>query len=95
MSEALTMFEYKSGNSYGYTAVFWALARGLGYEAQAVNGSYGDDNLSHAWVEIEIDGENYVFDPAAQAGAFEEAAPDKDMFMVSQSQASRMGYIKE
>ena len=95
MSEALTMFEYKSGNSYGYTAVFWALARGLGYDAQAVNGSYGDDNLSHAWVEIEIDGENYVFDPAAQAGAFEEAAPDKDMFMVSQDQASRMGYIKE
>ncbi len=95
MSEALTMFEYKSSNSYGYTAVFWALARGLGYEAQAVNGSYGDDNLSHAWVEIEMDGEIYVFDPAAAAGAFEEAESDADVFMVSQSKASRMGYIKE
>ncbi len=95
MSEALTMFEYKSGNSYGYSAVFWALARGLGYEAQAVNGSYGDDNLSHAWVEIEMDGKSYIFDPAAQAGAFEEADPDRDMFMVSLTEASRMGYTKE
>ena len=95
MSEALTMFEYKSGNSYGYTAVFWALARGLGYEAQAVNGSYGDDELSHAWVEIDIEGEINIFDPAAQAGAFEEAVPGKDMFMVSAEQAAAMGYIKD
>lgn len=95
MSEALTMFDYKSSNSYGYSAVFWALARGLGYEAQAVNGPYGEDDLSHAWVEIEIDGEVYIFDPAAEAGAFEEAKPGAEMFMVSQKQASRMAYIKE
>lgn len=95
MSEALTMFEYKGGNSYGYAAAFWALARGLGYEAQTVNGAYGDDNLSHAWVEIEIEGETYVFDPAAQAGAFEGAAPNRSMFMVSLQQAATMGYVKE
>ena len=95
MAEALTMFEYKTGNSYSYTAVFWALARGLGYEAQAVNGSYGTDNLSHAWVEIEIDGENCIFDPAANVGAFEEVDPGTDMFMVSTEQAAAMGYIKD
>ncbi len=94
MAEALTMFEARSGNSYSYAAAFWALARGLGYEANAVNGPYGDDNMSHAWVEIEIDGENYIFDPAAEAGAFETSA-DVSMFMVSEKEAVSMGYNKE
>ncbi len=94
MAEALTMFEAKTGNSYSYAAVFWALARGLGYEAIAVNAALDEDGVSHAWVEIEIDGENFIFDPAAEAGALEGVEAGEDMYMLSESQAAALGYIK-
>ncbi len=95
LSEANTMFEAGSGNSASYAAVFWALARGLGFEATAVSGVIGQNRLPHAWVEIEIDGENYIFDPGAEAGALEDADRSRDRFMMNSDWASILKYVKE
>ncbi len=94
MSEAVTMFESKSGNSCSYAGAFWALARGLGFEAVAVNGAIGSDKESHAWVEIEIDGKTYIFDPAAEAGVLEGIEAGKDMFMISEQRAAALKYFR-
>ena len=95
IGEADTMFEAGSGNSASYAAVFWALARGLGYEATAVSGVIGQNQLPHAWVEIEIDGVNYFFDPGAESGALEDADLSRDRFMMSSNTARNLRYISE
>lgn len=95
LGEAITMFEAGDGNSASFTAVFWALARGLGYEASAVSGVIGQNRLPHTWVEIEIDGKNYIFDPAAEAGALEDADTSRDRFMLSPDWAGILKYVKE
>ena len=61
IDSALDMFRTKLGNCYNYAAAFWALARGLGYDARAYSGNIGTD--PHGWVEITFDGVSYVFDP--------------------------------
>ena len=95
ISEADTMFEAGTGNSASYAAVFWALARGLGYEATAVSGVIGQNQLPHAWVEIEIDGVNYFFDPGAESGALEDADMSRDRFMMSSNTARNLRYVTE
>lgn len=95
LGEANTMFEAGSGNCPSYAAVFWALARGLGYEANAVSGAIGQNRLPHAWVEIEIEGENYIFDPGAEAGALEDADTTRDRFMMNSNWAQILKYVKE
>ena len=62
VKEALTMFETGKGNCYNFTAAFWALARGVGYDAVAYSGLVGVDRNPHSWVEIDVDGQTYVFD---------------------------------
>jgi len=62
VKEALTMFETGKGNCYNFTGAFWALARGVGYDAVAYSGLVGVDRNPHSWVEIDIGGETYVFD---------------------------------
>ena len=94
IAEAIAMFEVKSGSSYSFAAAFWALARGLGYEATAVNGAVGSELTPHAWVEIEIDGENYIFDPALESGAVEGIDAGRDMFMKSEAQVAMYRYFK-
>jgi len=95
LGEADTMFEAGSGNGASYAAVFWALARGLGFEATAVSGVIGQNRLPHAWVEIEIDGANYIFDPGAEGGALEDADRTRDRFMMSSDWANILKYVKE
>lgn len=60
--EALTMFESGKGNCYNFTAAFWALARGVGYDAVCYSGLVGVGRDPHSWVEIEFDGTPYIFD---------------------------------
>jgi len=94
ISEAVTMFEAKSGNSCSYAAAFWALARGLGYEAVPVTGAVGSESTPHAWVEIEIDGQNYIFDPAMEAGALEGVEAGRNMFMRTEESCAPYDYFK-
>lgn len=51
------------GNCYGFAGLFTLLARQLGYPAHGVAGGLGSQGSPHGWVEIVIDGENYMFDP--------------------------------
>ena len=77
--EAKRMLEYGSGNCYCFAALFYELARFVGYDAKLYSGrAYGeqyeyrayDGDLiyapmgytPHGWVEIEFDGEPYIFD---------------------------------
>lgn len=62
IDEALTMFSTSKGNCYNFTAAFWALARGIGFDAVCYSGLVGVARDPHSWVEIEFDGEPYIFD---------------------------------
>ena len=62
INEALLMFQTGKGNCYNFTAAFWALARGIGYDAVCYSGLVGVDRNPHSWVEIEIGGEKRIFD---------------------------------
>ncbi len=64
---AAKIFETGKGDCYNFTAAFYYLARALGYDATAVVGtcqySWSNRAISHAWVEIPMDGVMYLFDP--------------------------------
>ena len=62
IDEALTMFETNKGNCYNFTAAFWALARGVGFDAVCYSGLVGVDRNPHSWVEITLDGTPYIYD---------------------------------
>ncbi len=66
VSEALTMFQTGKGNCYNFSGVFWALCRGIGYDAVCVSGLVGVGRDPHSWVEIEMDGTMYIFDPETE-----------------------------
>lgn len=69
ISEAVDMMKRENrGNCYGFAALFRELARGIGYPAEAYSGTVVSDkengeDTPHGWVEIIIDGVNYIFDP--------------------------------
>ena len=56
-------FSRHRGNCYVMAAVFTYLARDLGYDAHQVGGYQGSYNTPHSWVEINMNGTIYVFDP--------------------------------
>ena len=60
--EALLMFQSGKGNCYNFTAAFWSLARGIGFDAVCYSGLVGVGRDPHSWVEITFDGVPYVFD---------------------------------
>ena len=77
--EAWRMLTDHGGNCYCYAALFYELARFVGYDAVLYSGRVsgeqydfrdydgnvvyaGERSTPHAWVEIEIDGELYLFD---------------------------------
>lgn len=80
------------GNCYGFAAAFWALARGLGYEAYAISGTCLSDNQPHSWVMIPFDGEEFFFDPEWEWAYHDRGVYDKDMFMISMTQAKYWTY---
>lgn len=62
IDEALTMFRTSKGNCYNFTGAFWALARGVGFDAVCYSGLVGVGRDPHSWVEIDFDGTPYIFD---------------------------------
>lgn len=87
IAHAKAIFETGQGNSYGFTAAFWALARGLGFEAQAVSGALADGQ-SHSWCFITIDGTQYLFDPHLQYQRTQQGAYDGELFCLPESEFS-------
>lgn len=82
LNEARTMFSTGMGNCYCYTAVFYCLARQLGYDAAAISGVVGTSASPHGWVEIGIDTVIYIFDPELEM-AYRKKNRIYDFFMMS------------
>ena len=83
VGDAKVMFETGRGNCYNFAAAFWALARGLGYDAYALAGNCTKTVQPHGWVQIEFDGEDYFFDPEWHFAYINEKREVKDMFKIS------------
>lgn len=62
LEEAVKIYTTGMGNCYSFAAGFWAIARGLGYDAMVVSGTVGKEVSPHGWVEIPMDDGRYVFD---------------------------------
>lgn len=66
---ALYGLEQGYGDCRTYAAAFYQLAKGMGYNARYVYGYVprrGGGKIDHAWVEIDMGGTTYVFDPDFQ-----------------------------
>ncbi len=67
--KALSTLSSKSGDSYGFAAAFAYIAASLGYKSRVMVGIITDSegkSQAAAWVQVEIDGTFYVFDPAME-----------------------------
>lgn len=83
VADAKSMFEKGRGNCYNFAAAFWALARGLGYEAHGLAGYVTTLVQPHGWVLIEIGGVDYFFDPELHYDYIYDKREVKDMFMLA------------
>lgn len=93
IEDAKDMFTTGRGNCYNYAAAFWALARGLGYEAYCLSGTATSTDQPHGWVVIEIDGADYFFDPEWEMAYREQQDRyDMDMFQISMAEQSYWHY---
>ena len=86
---AVEMFGTLYGNCYNYAAAFWSLARGLGYDARAYSGKISE--APHGWVEITIDGTDYMFDPELEMANRERGGYAPDRFMMTRMVAAYYG----
>ena len=79
------------GNCYCYAATFGELARAIGYDAQVCSGTVGMNRAKHGWVEIEIDGVNYIFDSELEMAGLKKNVY-RDMYMMSPKVARTWNY---
>ena len=73
--KALSTLSSKVGDSYGMSAAFAYIAASLGYKTRVIVGVITDSegkSQSAAWVQVEIDGTYYVFDPAMEKNLGED-----------------------
>ena len=56
------MIDMHKGNCYSFAALYYYLAKQIGYDAHAVIGTVGHNHAPHGWVEIAMDGTTYLFD---------------------------------
>ena len=92
--EAYGMLSTGYGNCYGYAAVLCQLARALGFDACVYSGTIGIADSEHGWVEMDIDGQTYVFDPEMEMSFWEDQYQSIDMFMMTYEEAARWHYIR-
>ena len=92
INEAKTMISTGKGNCYNFAATFWALTRGMGFETIAISGTCTSTDQPHAWTVINLDGEDYFFDPQWQYDYNRREIYDKDMFMIPMDKVDWWGY---
>ena len=92
--EAYSMLSTGYGNCYGYAAVLCQLARALGFDACVYSGTIGIANSEHGWVEMDIDGETYIFDPEMEMAFWKDQYQTIDMFMMTYEEAARWHYTR-
>jgi len=61
-TDALRILTTGYGNCYCYASLLWYLTRWIGYDSVIYNGTVGVRKSPHSWVEINMDGKNYIFD---------------------------------
>ena len=59
---AIPMLEMNKGNCYSFAALYYYLAKQIGYDAQTAIGTIGHNHAPHGWIEIGMDGTTYLFD---------------------------------
>ena len=89
------MLSTSRGNCYNYAAAFWALARGLGYDATAVAGTVGWDRDPHGWVIMyDAEGERITYDVELEmAYRYQRGRYDVDMYAMGSWKANQWNYI--
>ena len=91
VSWAKQMLQTRAGNCYSYNATFWALARGIGYDAYCYSGYTAKDYQPHGWCQIDFDGKPYIFDP--QLGMrYIQNGKNHNMFKLPYERAVRWPY---
>lgn len=95
IDEALTMFSTGKGNCYNFTAAFWALTRGIGYESVCLSGLVGVGRDPHSWVEIPIDGTLYIFDPETEMSYMLQKEYWADLYMLTYEEGEYWSYARE
>lgn len=90
IQDAITMLSTGKGNCYKYSAAFWALARGLGYDATAVAGMINVH--PHAWVIIHEKDAYYYCDPELEMTRRAEHQYDWNLFMQERSTMKNWEY---
>lgn len=88
-------FDKGKGNCYVMAATFCEMARLLGYDARQISGRVplgyeGDGDYGpHSWVEIDMDGTTYVFDPDFTNETYVNG------FMITYGQSGTWRYVFE
>ena len=94
LNEAVTMLSTRRGNCYNYAAAFWALARGLGFDAEAVAGTVGWNNSPHGWVIMYDGGTRVVYDVELEmAYHYERGRTDTDLYEMYPAAAYSWNYV--
>lgn len=93
MDEAYTMLTTKKGNCYNFAAAFCMMARALGYDAKVYSAFIGPDYRPHAWVDITIDGQLYIFDPEIEY-SYKRDYKTADMYMLTPEAAAKWTYTR-
>ena len=93
--EAKTMLATRRGNCYNYAAAFWALARGLGYDAAAVAGTVGWERSLHGWVIMyDEEGERVVYDVELEmAYRYQRGLMDTDLYAMYPADTEWWHYV--
>ena len=94
MEEALTMYSTGKGNCYCYASAFWAAARGLGYDAKAVSGTYGDEHAPHGWVEIVTDGKRLTYDVEIEMTIRRDGRTNRSLYAMDDNVRIGHGYVE-
>ncbi len=89
---ALDMLDMQKGNCYSFAALYYYLAKQIGYDAHAVIGTIGHEHSPHGWVEITMDGTTYIFD-AEMEMAYQKRGIYHDIFKKTYDNAPFL-YIK-
>ena len=83
VKDAKDMITKGRGNCYNFAAIFWALAKAMGYDVVCLSGTCTGTDQPHGWVGLYYEGTRYFVDPEWQYAYTEREIFDKDMFMLT------------
>ena len=94
LEEATTMYATGKGNCYCYAGAFWAAARGLGYDAKIVSGTYGKEKAPHGWVEIFFEDGRRTYDVEIEMVRRRDGDTKSSLYAMDEGARRGHGYIE-